>query len=83
MRQAPYPIPDKILNYIVPATHAARAPKGSFVFIILCHLKLRVRHIIMGAHHGHGEPWVVFNFTFGNIKPEIPPVAPLIAGTGN
>jgi hypothetical protein len=59
------------------------APKGSFIFIILRHLKLRVHHIIMGAHHGHGEPWVVFDFALGNIKPKIPPVAPLTAGTGN
>jgi hypothetical protein len=39
----------------------------------------------MGAHHGHEEPWVVFDFAFafGNIKLEIPPVAPLIVGIGN
>jgi hypothetical protein len=61
MRQGPYPIPDKLLNQIAPATHAGSAPKGSFVFIILCHLKLRVRYVIMGAHDGHGEPWVVFD----------------------
>jgi hypothetical protein len=37
----------------------------------------------MRAHDGHGEPWVVFDCAFGNVKPEIPPVAPLIAGAGN
>ena len=61
MLQGPYPIPDKFLNKIAPATHAGSAPKGSFVFIILHHLKLRVRYVIMGAHDGHGEPWVVFD----------------------
>jgi hypothetical protein len=37
----------------------------------------------MRAHNGHGEPCVVFDCAFGNIKPEIPPIAPLIAGAGN
>jgi hypothetical protein len=35
MRQGPYPIPDKLLNKVAPATHADSAPKGPFVFIIL------------------------------------------------
>jgi hypothetical protein len=37
----------------------------------------------MGAHDGQGEPWVVFHCALGNVKPEIPPVAPLIAGARN
>jgi hypothetical protein len=83
MRQGPYPIPDKLLNKIAPATHAGSAPKGSFVFIILRYLKLRLHYIIMRAHDGHGEPWVVFYCAFGNVKPEFPSVAPLIASAGN
>jgi hypothetical protein len=83
MRQGPYPIPDKLLNKVAPATHADSAPKGSFIFIILRYLKLWVRYVIMRAHDGHGEPWVVFDCAFGNVKPEFPPVAPFIAGAGN
>jgi hypothetical protein len=83
MRQWPYPIPDKFLNKIAPATHAGSAPKGSFVFIILRYLKLRVHYVIMRAHDGHGEPWVVFDCAFGNVKPEFPPVALFIAGARN
>jgi hypothetical protein len=64
MRQGPYPIPDKLLNKVAPATHADSAPKGSFVFIILRYLKLRVRYVIMRAHDSHGEPWVVFDCAF-------------------
>jgi hypothetical protein len=47
MHQRPYPIPDKLLNKVAPATHADSAPKGPFVFIILRHLELRVHYVIM------------------------------------
>jgi hypothetical protein len=45
------------------------APKGSLILIILHHLKLRVRHLIMGAHNGHEEPLVVLDFALRNIEP--------------
>jgi hypothetical protein len=45
-----------------PLPHAGSAPEGPFVLIILRHLKLWECHIAMGAHHGHGEPWEVFDF---------------------
>jgi hypothetical protein len=47
MRQGPYPIPDKLLNKVAPATHADSAPKGPFAFIILRYFELRVRHVMM------------------------------------
>jgi hypothetical protein len=46
-RQGPYPIPDKFLNEVAPATHAGHAPKGPLVFIPLRYLKLRIRRVIM------------------------------------
>jgi hypothetical protein len=57
--------------------------EGPLVFILLCYLKLRVRHVIMRTHDGHEKPWLAFDCAFGNIEPKFPPVAPLIVGTGN
>jgi hypothetical protein len=37
----------------------------------------------VGAHYGRGEPWEFFDFVSRNIKPIIPPIAPLVASTGN
>jgi hypothetical protein len=76
-------ITNELFNQITPTAHAGSAPEGPFVLIILHHLKLWERHITMGAHHDRGETREVFNFAPGNIKPVIPPVASLIASTGN
>ena len=83
MRQGPHSITDELLNQITPAAHAGSAPEGPFVLIILCHLKWWECHITVGAHYDRREPWEVFDFASRNIKPIIPPVAPLIANTGN
>jgi hypothetical protein len=83
MRQGPHSITDELLNQITPATHAGSAPEGPFILIILCHLKRWECHIIVGAHDGRREPWEVFDFSSRNIKPIVPPVAPLIPCTRN
>jgi hypothetical protein len=83
MRQGSHSITNELFNQIAPTTHAGSASEGPFVLIILHHLKLWECHIAMGAHHGRGEPWEVFDFAPRNIKPVIPPFAPLIASIGN
>ena len=79
----PHSITNELFNQITSTAHEGSAPEGPFVLIILRHLKLRECHITMGAHHGREEPWEVFDFASRNIKPIIPPVAPLVASTGN
>jgi hypothetical protein len=64
MRKGTHLIPDKFLNQVTPATHAGSATKSPFVFVILRYHKLQVCYIVMGAHDGHGEPWVVFDRAF-------------------
>jgi hypothetical protein len=71
----------KFLNQIAHATHAGSVPKGPFILIILRHLESWERHIAVGAHNGRREPRQIFDFPTKNIKPKVPPVAPLVPGT--
>jgi hypothetical protein len=82
-RQGTYSITDELLNQITPATHAGSIPEGPFVLIVLRHLKRWECHVTVGAHDGRREPWEVFDFPSQDIKPIVPPVAPLVPSAGD
>jgi hypothetical protein len=79
--QGPHSIANEFFNQIAPATHAGSVPKGPFVFIILHQLESWECHIAVRAHDGRREPGQIFDFPTRNIKPKVPPVAPLVPGT--
>jgi hypothetical protein len=83
VRQGPYSIPNKFLNQIAPATHAGSVPEDPFVLIVLRHLERWERHVAVRAHNGCREPREIFDFPTRDIKPKVPPVAPLVPRTGD
>jgi hypothetical protein len=79
VRQGPYSKSNEFLNKIAPAAHAGSIPKGPFVLIVLRHLEWWERHIEVRAHNGCREPREIFDFPNSDIKPKVPPVAPLVS----
>jgi hypothetical protein len=74
-------ISNEFFNKIASTTHADSISKCPFVLVVLRHLERRERHITVRAHDGDRQPREIFNFPTRDIKPIVPPVAPLVQST--
>jgi hypothetical protein len=81
VRQRPHSASNKFFHQITTTTHTSCVAKGLLVLIPLHHLVLWKYVITMGAQNNRGQARQPFDVARHLIKPEIPPVTPLILRT--